>query len=273
MNHSGSDYYSILELPPNATHEQIRAAYRRLSKKYHPDRHQMSELADLAEAQFKLVQEAYKVLGNAESRRRYDQERSRAGTRGSSGTGFDSDADDMSRAIDFMNRGRFLDALDILRAAVAADPASSDLNHYTAICYMELERWSEALPFAEKASSLDADDPDKVGQLGIVLHHLGQWSRAIQQFRRATNLDPREPEWWAWLAISHSSAGQYYEAGRAVDRLRTMAPSHPVVVKYDEQAMAEARQSAAASASSDDSGECMRLLGGLLLGMICGGGC
>ena len=63
------DYYKILEVPKNATEEQIRAAYRKLARKYHPDVNK----AKGAEEKFKEVSEAYEVLKDAEKRRRYDQ--------------------------------------------------------------------------------------------------------------------------------------------------------------------------------------------------------
>lgn len=63
------DYYRILGVPRNAEPEAIKAAYRRLARKYHPD---VSRELN-AELRFKEVGEAYKVLKDAESRLLYDQ--------------------------------------------------------------------------------------------------------------------------------------------------------------------------------------------------------
>ncbi len=63
------DYYKILGLERKATQEEVKRAYRKLARKYHPD---VSKEAD-AEAKFKEVQEAYSVLGEAEKRAAYDQ--------------------------------------------------------------------------------------------------------------------------------------------------------------------------------------------------------
>jgi curved DNA-binding protein len=62
------DYYARLGLEKNATQEDIRRAYRKLARKYHPD---VSKEAD-AEAQFKEVAEAYEVLKDPERRAAYD---------------------------------------------------------------------------------------------------------------------------------------------------------------------------------------------------------
>lgn len=63
------DYYDILEIQKNASDEDIKKAYRRLAKKYHPD---VSKEAN-AETKFKEVQEAYDVLNDQQKRAQYDQ--------------------------------------------------------------------------------------------------------------------------------------------------------------------------------------------------------
>jgi molecular chaperone DnaJ len=63
------DYYDVLGIDRNATSEQIKAAYRKLAFKYHPDHNR----EDGAEAKFKEVNEAYEVLSDAEKRDTYDR--------------------------------------------------------------------------------------------------------------------------------------------------------------------------------------------------------
>ncbi len=65
------DYYEVLGVNKNATDDEIKKAYRKLAKKYHPDANQDNKQE--AEKKFKEVNEAYETLSDSQKRRMYDQ--------------------------------------------------------------------------------------------------------------------------------------------------------------------------------------------------------
>jgi len=63
------DYYAILGVPRTASEEELKKAFRKLARQYHPD---VAKDKKSAEEKFKEINEAYEVLGNPENRKKYD---------------------------------------------------------------------------------------------------------------------------------------------------------------------------------------------------------
>jgi molecular chaperone DnaJ len=97
-----SNPYSILGVSPNASNEEIKKAYRELSRKYHPDSYVDNPLAALAEEKFKEVQEAYEQIMKEREH-------------GYSGVGSSSDdSGELNTVYNYLNSRRYREALDAL---------------------------------------------------------------------------------------------------------------------------------------------------------------
>ena len=99
------DFYEVLGVDRKASPDEIKKAYRKLARQYHPDRNPGDETA---ENRFKEVQGAYDVLSDAEKRKQYDAGGmfggvGRGGFPGGGGGGFASDLGDIFSS--FFNRG------------------------------------------------------------------------------------------------------------------------------------------------------------------------
>lgn len=103
--------YDVLGISRNASEDEIKRAYKDLSRKYHPDTNVDNPLADLAEEKFKEVQEAYDAIMK-EREGGYNYGYNTGGPQQSSYTGEQSA--EMQAAFNYINSGHFREALNVL---------------------------------------------------------------------------------------------------------------------------------------------------------------
>ncbi|MFI3207601.1 MAG: DnaJ domain-containing protein [Eubacteriales bacterium] len=103
--------YEVLGLSANASKDEVKKAYRELSRKYHPDANINNPLADVAEEKFKEVQEAYDMIMNNKTQSGYGNQGYGSGSYYSSGSNQDHR---MQAAYNYINARRYKEALHVL---------------------------------------------------------------------------------------------------------------------------------------------------------------
>lgn len=148
------DPYRILGVAPTATDDEIKKAYRNLSRKYHPDANINNPNKDQAEEKFKEVQQAYQtIMKSRELGGRYTNNtyESRGYSSGRSNSGSEDSARLQAVCI-FLNARQYRQALDVLNLIQIK---TADWYYYAAIANMGLRNNIEALTFARQAAAMD----------------------------------------------------------------------------------------------------------------------
>ena len=107
-----SDPYSILGVDRNATDEDVKRAYRKLSRQYHPDANINNPKKDEAEAKFKEVQQAYQQIMD-EREKGYTSGYGSAGSTGRTSGMSEEDAH-LNAAANYIRSGHYKEALNVL---------------------------------------------------------------------------------------------------------------------------------------------------------------
>lgn len=184
------DPYSILGVSPNASNDDIKKAYRELSRKYHPDSYVDNPLSDLAEEKFKEVQEAYKQIMNQRensyqsgSSQSYSYGYGSSNYSGSSNSYGQSsyNSGDMVMVYNAINSGRYREALNIL---AGINNRNAQWYYYSAVANM-----------------------------GMGNNYVGQ-----DHARQAVSMEPSNQEYRAFLNRIQNTSVQYNNMGRRYGR-------------------------------------------------------
>lgn len=172
-----SDPYSILGVDRNASDDDIKKAYRRLSRKYHPDANINNPHKDEAEARFKEVQQAYQQI--------MDERAGRYSSGGQGGASYGGEAQERSgsgsdihlrAAANYIRSGHYREALNVLDGI---KEHSALWYFYSASANSGLGNNVTALEQAEEAVRLEPDNM----QYRMLLSRLrdgGEWYQQQQ---------------------------------------------------------------------------------------------
>lgn len=145
-----SNPYEVLGISPNATNDEVKKAYRELSRKYHPDSYVDNPLSELAEEKFKEVQEAYEQIMK-------QREGGYSGGQSTSSSTQSSSQEQVHfQAVrNYINARRFREALNVLNGI---SNRNAMWYYYSAVSNMGLGNNVVAVQHAEKAAAMEPNN-------------------------------------------------------------------------------------------------------------------
>lgn len=146
-----TDPYKVLGVSPSATNDDIKKAYRELSRKYHPDSYIDNPLAGLAEEKFKEVQEAYDQIMR-ERENGYSQSHTTYGSGGSN-----EDSNEMTAAMNYINARHYQEALHVLSGI---SNRSARWYYFSALANAGIGNNILAMDHARQAANMDPGNPE-----------------------------------------------------------------------------------------------------------------
>ena len=208
--------YDTLGLEQDATDKEIRAGFRKLALKHHPDRFPDNE-RDAAEKKFQSMTEAFNVLSRPDSRDEYDKEISK-------GTDVKAmDPKEIARRLaamgsQLMSEGNMAEALEHLKGAIDHDNTNARAHYfYGQIVGRIPGKEGEALRHIEKAVELEPGNATMIGEAASISLAAGMKARAIRLAEEALSLDPTNAKATAVLSRIESDNEK---TGGLLDRFR-----------------------------------------------------
>ena len=238
MSSFPGDYYRRLRLPKSASRQEIKAAFRRLSRQYHPDLHPNQPAMVM---EFQALREAYEVLIDRVRREAYDQIQHQNGS-----------ITDMaiSRAnyrlrnpktpIDYYLRGiryaanqRYRVALEEYDQAIALNCEMPEAYLRRAEARYALGDDPGVLADCQRAIALNATESTAHYYLGLARFRLGYVQSAIAAFTNAIIHDPEDAQSFARRGIAREDLHEMAEAAMDLRRAAQLYKAQGDVAKYD----------------------------------------
>lgn len=149
------DPYRVLGVSPNATDDEVKKAYRTLSREYHPDSHVNKPDAEQAAQKFREVQDAYNQIMDERKNGKRGSYYGNAGAGSSSYYG--ESATEMNAAANFINNRRYQEALNVLNGINNRD---ARWYYYSAVANAGIGNNVQAMNDANTAVNMDPNNTE-----------------------------------------------------------------------------------------------------------------
>lgn len=193
------DYYKVLGIAPIVTQDEIRKAYRMLSKKYHPDLN--PHLKSIAEDKMKEIVESYNILNNPTKRKEYDRQPQFLVRRFKKTKRKDTTAQDQAKASKFKKEPSLLERIlspfvkkaDETKSEGEVDYKQADVHFTLGLSMAEQEAFFEqAKGEFRKAIKNDPEFPEAYYNLGLMNYKLGDFDEARINFQKVLQYEKED---------------------------------------------------------------------------------
>lgn len=199
------DYYARLQVSPDASQAEIKAAFRRLARRYHPD---LNPKDPRALEKFRALHEAYQVLIDQVQRQRYD----RTGTTEYDGIRPRTAQDFYLRGIQETLARRYKAALTDFDRAIELQANLAEAYLRRAQVRYILEDDAGVLADCQRLLQLTKQLPQTYYYLGLARYRLGYTESALAAFTEAIAQEPDDPQAYFQRAIAYADVQEWDEA-------------------------------------------------------------
>lgn len=221
MDLSSGDYYRRLRVSRTASRRDIKLAFRRLARQYHPDLHPNQPGAA---ANFLAIKEAYEVLIDRVQRQHYDEQIARADYGSDSFIG-SGEAYRRSRqpktSVEFYLRGvrsaiagRYAAAIKDYSEAIALDADFAEAYLRRAEVRYLMGQDSDALTDCQRAIALNPAEARSYYYQGLARYRLGYVQSAIAAFSNAIDCDGEDARYYSWRGTAHQDLHEIESAAK-----------------------------------------------------------
>ncbi|MEO0136111.1 MAG: DnaJ domain-containing protein [candidate division WOR-3 bacterium] len=182
------NYYQILGVSATATASEIKSAYMKLAKQYHPDRFTDPEEKRKANEQFALITAAYRVLSDEKLRAEYDKSLEK-GTKPREDIQTTQAKNAFTRAIEFLRNKDPWRAVNLLRIACRYDPQPIYLSYLGLALVYTRQYQKEGFEKLHDAAKKLMFNPLVYVNLGLAYEFIADREQALKYYQEALNWD------------------------------------------------------------------------------------
>ncbi len=188
------NYYDILGININASHSEVKKAYLKVARDYHPDRHRDlrdSSIKDKLTTLFTFLNKAYSTLSSEAKKTEYNNILFKKIARKDPNSDIINAEEQFKRGIGELKKGNFWGAADFFRWATKKDPQKANYWAHLSLALSEMSRRTkEAEETILKAIELEPHNANYYVHLGKIYLQAGIEKRAVHQFKTALSWDP-----------------------------------------------------------------------------------